>query len=60
MFIPYRYAVMAVLTLTEMLIFFAEFSLLESSLLQLLLAADHDRFTPAPIVEASSPSLGLE
>ena len=35
-----------VLTLTEMLLFLAEFSLLESSLLQLLLAAHHDLFVP--------------
>ena len=45
----------AVLTLTEMLIFLAEFSLLESSLLQLLLAADHDLFVPDDL----SSSLGL-
>ena len=42
-----------------MLLLLAEFSLQESSLLPLLLAADHDRFTPADEVP-SSPSLGLE
>ena len=49
-----------------MLLRLAEFSLQESSLLQLLLAADHDRFIPvAPADDADdadvpSSSLGLE
>lgn len=40
-----------------MLLLLAEFSLQESSLLPLLLAADHDRFIPVP--EDPSSSLGL-